>query len=122
MTQAPTNPVDRVGREVHVGDFVVYAGQRGDSACLNFGKVVALPVKTREELVTRGGWDNGVYTPPVYKTVPYCKIQVQPWDFQTKAPVMEHRWISGKGHSDEARPVRKVTLEFHNRVAVIENF
>lgn len=121
MTQAPTNPVDRVGREVHVGDFVVYAGQRGDSACLNFGKVVALPVKTREELVTRGGHDNGVYTPPVYRTVPYCKIQVQPWDFATNGPETERRWVKDH-YSDEQIPARKVTLKFPNRVAVIENF
>lgn len=127
MTLAPTNPIpadlprDRVGREVHIGDFIVYAGQRGDSACLNFGKVVGLPVKARDELVTRGGYDNGTYTPPVYKTIPYFKIQVQPWDFETGEPVMERRWISGKGYSDESRPCRKVTLEFHDRVAVIEN-
>ena len=116
-------PRDRVGREINIGDLIVYAGQRGQSTILNFGKVVGLPVKTREKLVSRAYTDdNGVYHPPVHSTVPYYKIKVQPWDHEKNEPVMERRWISGLGYSDEYVPTRKVSLEFHNRVAVIKDF
>jgi hypothetical protein len=104
---------DRVGRDVNIGDFIVYAAQQGHSAILNFGKVVDIPAKTEKIVLERAHSDSqGDWIPTQYAQVPSYTLKVQPWDVTKNEP----------GTDYAKRPARVVTLSFPQRVAVIENF
>lgn len=102
----PPLPKDRIGRDINIGDYIVYAGQAGDSACLNFGKVVDMPIREKYNYHTK-------------QEEPYYKLKVQPCE-QGGEPIMTRKW-DGTQMVDTGKSVRCVTLEFSNRTAVIDH-
>lgn len=104
---------DRAGRDINIGDFIVYAAQQGHAAILNFGKVVDIRAKTGEIILEGAHPDSqGNWVPTQYAQVPLYTLKVQPWDVTKNEP----------GTDYAKRPARVVTLSFPQRVAVIENF
>jgi hypothetical protein len=114
------DPIDRVGRTIHIGDTLVYAAMQGQTVCLNYGKVVDLPVYERDEYITRATRDSqGNWVPAQKKTVQYFKLKVQPLNDDGTIR-MTRNYRSKEGGFVDA-PARVVTLEFPNRTAVINH-
>lgn len=85
-----TKPFDYIGREIEVGDKIVWASQSGDSACLCGGEVT--------------------------KVTPYIPTGRINAENKTHYKVQARRTANDKWEKDG----RIVTLSFTNRIVVVE--
>jgi hypothetical protein len=123
MVKPADKPLDRLGREIKVGDYVVHAASYGSSARMNFGRVDSFVTKAEKVRVKHGEYDdNGAWIPPVYDIREYLKVKVQPCE-KDGTPTEEAQYIRDHNgiyqKTGTSKPVRTVTIEHLNRLAVI---
>lgn len=118
---APTNPpLDRLGREITIGAYVVQAASYGSSASMNIGKVTDIVSKVDNVILEYGAYDPATNTRAPNRTElqNVYKVKVRHCD-EKGVEKTDTPYNYSRGTYGDPRPARAVTIEHLDRLAVI---